>query len=40
MPEEPSERLGRRVDPNTPAFPSRYFRDTVMEHGEVLHEQE
>lgn len=40
MQAELAELLGRRVDLNTPGFLSRYFRDDVMKHAEVLYEQE
>jgi predicted nucleotidyltransferase len=35
MEAELSELLGRKVDLNTPGFPSPYFRDQVMEEAEV-----
>jgi hypothetical protein len=35
MEEELSRLLGRKVDLNTPAFLSRYFRDTVLSEAEV-----
>ena len=40
MQDELTGLMGRRVDLNTPGFLSRYFRDEVIEHAEVLYEQE
>lgn len=37
---ELSELLGRTVDLNTPAFLSRYFRDEVLAHSEIVYAEE
>lgn len=39
MQDELSELLGRRVDLNTPAFLSRYFRQKVLDTAQVLYER-
>jgi uncharacterized protein len=39
MEEELSRMLGRKVDLNTPAFLSRYFRDQVLREAKVAYEQ-
>ncbi|MBI4341949.1 MAG: nucleotidyltransferase family protein [Candidatus Omnitrophica bacterium] len=39
MQEELSELLGRKVDLNTPAFLSRYFRNEVLAEAETCYEQ-
>jgi uncharacterized protein len=39
MEEELSKMLGRKVDLNTPAFLSRYFRDQVMREAKIAYEQ-
>lgn len=39
MRDELSELLGRRVDLNTPAFLSRYFRQDVLESARVQYER-
>lgn len=36
--EELSRMLGRKVDLNTPAFLSKYFRDEVLREAEVLYD--
>lgn len=38
MQDELSELLGRKVDLNTPAFLSRYFRQQVLDSAQVLYE--
>ena len=35
--EELSDSMGRNVDLDTPGFPSRYFRDRVIEEAEPLY---
>jgi predicted nucleotidyltransferase len=39
MEEELSKMFGRKVDLNTPAFLSRYFRDQVMQEAMTAYEQ-
>ena len=39
MQDELSELFGRKVDLNTPAFLSRYFRQDVLESAQVQYEQ-
>ncbi len=39
MESELSQILGRRVDLNTPGFPSPYFRDQVLAEAEVQYAQ-
>jgi predicted nucleotidyltransferase len=39
MEEELSRMLGRKVDLNTPAFLSRYFRDQVLREAKIAYEQ-
>jgi len=39
MQDELSEIIGRKVELNTPAFLSRYFRDDVLKQAEVQYEQ-
>ena len=38
MQDELSELLGRKVDLNTPAFLSRYFRDQVLREAKVVYD--
>lgn len=38
MQDELSELLGRKVDLNTPAFLSRYFRDRVLREAKVVYD--